>query len=676
VAGDGLAAIRRYWESLARPDGGYGWPDNPHACLTVTYAAIACYRLLGLEPPRKSAMAEFLRGAYPMEEYRHKQRPLRRFDFEQIQSLAWLGEPLDSFRAEAADWVKPSVFSKYYEFNGNQVLQQETGAILSRKLLDLPPTPEWRDYITSRRRPNGSFNNTPAADASDGHVVNTLWALLALRALGSPLGREHETADWIRGCQLPGGGFTYAPHAEIAGHDHVVYTWAALQALQLLKSTAADEGAARRYLLSLWNADGGFGDRPGRASNPLATQQALEALATLGPLSGMAGESRRAIAPAASVPSHLKVFTIQIEAPGNGSPREAVNVAKALGIHLWGAKNCAPGWIEFAQKIARQEQAPVQFFVANEEYGTYVSVPGLGTYSHLADVTAPAGSDFGASMADDKRPVPWPKFLSQRIAPLRRASGNNVWQFNENEELSRILLDQAVEEGTYSSISEFHFGSEHFLQTQPFLNRYRDVLPFIGLQDAHTWAWWWMEYLVGFRTLFLAAEPTWEAWLEALRHNWVATVRHDIVTNFETQIAGTSNKVRGYMLERSASWRWWGDRPDDIRRPWASLTAVTPQDEFDDLRPESGVNLCVRCWFDTKPFGTPKVPVTELVSFEVDGRAVSATHVAKPSGKGSRGDDYHLWPMPAGQPGKHSAVATVRMIRSGAVGKEKLEFSL
>ena len=390
----------------------------------------------------------------------------------------------------------------------------------------------------------------------------------------------------------------------------------------------------------------------------------------------MAGARRRAIPPAASVPSHLKVFTIQIEAPGNGSPREAVNMARALGIHLWGAKNCAPGWIECAQKIARQEKAPVTFFVANEEYGTYVSVPGLGTYSHLSDVTAPAGSDFGASMADKEHPIPWQKFLRQRIDPLRRVSGNNVWQFNENEELSRILLDQAVQEGTFSSISDFHFGSEHFLATQPFLNRYRDVMPFIGLQDAHTGAWWWMEFLVGFRTLFLATEPTWKGWLEALRRNWVVNVRHDAITEFETQIAGASNNVQRYILDRSASWRWWGDRPDDLRRPWASLTAVTPQDEFDDVRPENGVNLCVRCWLDTKPFGTPKVPVTELVSLELDGHAVSATHVERPPGKGGRGDDYHLWRMTADQTGRHAAVATVRMIRTGAVAKVKTEFSL
>jgi hypothetical protein len=46
--------------------GGYAWPDNPHACPTVTHAAIASYRLLGREVARKAELAGFLRGAYPL----------------------------------------------------------------------------------------------------------------------------------------------------------------------------------------------------------------------------------------------------------------------------------------------------------------------------------------------------------------------------------------------------------------------------------------------------------------------------------------------------------------------------------------------------------------------------------------------------------------------------------
>jgi hypothetical protein len=239
-----------------------------------------------------------------------------------------------------------------------------------------------------------------------------------------------------------------------------------------------------------------------------------------------------------------------------------------------------------------------------------------------------------------------------------------------------MLLDQAIAQGTFSAISTFHFGNGHFLVSQPFLNRYRDVMPFIGLQDAHTQTWWWMEFLAGFRTLFLAAEPTWAGWLEALKHNWVVSVRHDARTGFETQVDGASSTVRKYVMDRAESWRWWGEKPDDIRRPWAALTAITPEDQFDELRPDSGVNLRVRCWLDTQPFGTPKIPVTELVSLEVDGETVSATHIAKPPAKGDRGDDYYLWRVPADRHGQHVAVADVRMIQSGAITTIKTGFEI
>ncbi len=670
-----LDAVFHYWDSLARP-GGWAWPEDPHAFLTVTYAAIASYRAAGREVPRKAEVAEFVRGAYPIPPGRKKDRPLRRFNYEQMQSLAWLGEPLESFRAEVATWERPYDFPKYYEFNGVPVLQQETGAILCRKLLGLPATREWREYILSRRRPNGSFNNTPGNDGSDGHVANTLWALMALQALDVPLDRKQDTIAWLRRCQFPSGGFAYAPRAEIGGNDHIVYTWAALEVLRMLGAEPANPAAARKYLSSLWNADGGFGDRPGRASNPAATREAVEALAALGPLEHAPGTRPRAPRPVAAVPKHLKVFSLEIEAPGSGSPREAVAVARALGIHLWGAKDSAPGWIERAQEIARQERAPVTFFVSNEEYGTYNIIPGIGIYSHLADITAPAGSDFGASMADPKHPHPWETFLRERIGPLKRAGGNNVWQFSDNEELSRMLLDQSVEQATFSSISTFHFGTSYFLFSQPFLNRYRDVMPFIGLQDSHTQTWWWMEYLTAYRTLFLAEEPTWEAWTEALRRRWVLAARHDVQTKYETWLVGASNEVRRHVLDRVDAWRWWGEDPSDMRRPWALLTAVSPADRFDEHRPESGVNLRVRCWMDTQPFGTPKVPVTELVSLEVDGRAVSPEHTVQPRGKGSRGDDYYIWHVPAEQRGHHVAEAAVRMIRTGVVRRVKTEFDV
>ena len=118
-------------------------------------------------------------------------------------------------------------------------------------------------YLDARRRDNGSFNNTPAAAGGDGHVMNTLWGLEALRALGRAGEKRAEACRWLRACQRPGGGFTWQPEPEFGGTDDVAYTRAAVAALRLLGGGPADRDGCVRYLWSLRNADGGFGPRPG-----------------------------------------------------------------------------------------------------------------------------------------------------------------------------------------------------------------------------------------------------------------------------------------------------------------------------------------------------------------------------------------------------------------------------
>src|SRR5262249_10350070 len=133
-----------------------------------------------------------------------------------------------------------------------------------------------------RRRVNGSFNHTPAADGSDGHVMKTLWGLQALRALGRVGEKTEETGAWLRAGQQPDRGSTVQPHAEIA--PAAVDTWAAVSVLKSLGAQPANRAACAKYLRSLWTADGAFADRPGWASNPVATYHALDALAALGAL--------------------------------------------------------------------------------------------------------------------------------------------------------------------------------------------------------------------------------------------------------------------------------------------------------------------------------------------------------------------------------------------------------
>jgi hypothetical protein len=406
--------------------------------------------------------------------------------------------------------------------------------------------------------------------------MSTWWGLRALEVLGREPEKRDELVAWLRGCQLPSGGFTFQPKPEFGGVDDVAYTRAAVRSLKLLGATPKDSRECVAWLHSLANRDGGFADRPGWLSNPMATYYALDALEAFGPLASLAKVQRRAPAPKRSLPTDLRVFSIQLEAHGQGSPTEAVELARSLRIHLWGAKTAKTAWLACAQSIAEQQKVPVKFFIANEEYGTWVNVPGLGTYSHTSDIIAPAGANIGSSLANQGA-MSWEEFRERRLKPLQQGDGRLIWQFGENEELVRLFLDDSVERGGYAAISTYHFGNPDFTNSEPFLHRWRGRIPFVALQDAHgPEPWWFADMTTGFRTLFLATEPTWENWLNALKNNWVVAVRHDQWSGWKTWMHGDSNEVLEFVRVRERDWRWW-DNPE-IQRPLVSIVVVRPED--------------------------------------------------------------------------------------------------
>jgi hypothetical protein len=370
----------------------------------------------------------------------------------------------------------------------------------------------------------------------------------------------------------------------------------------------------------------------------------------------------------------LKVFSIQIEAHGQGSPREAVDLAGALRIHLWAAKNAQADWLARAQSIADGQKTPVTFVVGNEEYGTWLDVPGMGTYSHTSDVIAPAGVDFGASLAGQEA-VSWAEFRERRLRPLRQASGRLIWQFGENEELTRMLLDESLDRGGFAAVSSFHFGNPDFTNSEPFLYHYRLKLPFIALQDAHgNEPWWFADQTTGFRTLFLAHEPTWGAWLEALKRNWVVAVRHDAVSGHETWMHGGTPDVREFVRRHADGWQWW-DNPK-VQRPLVSVVAVTPDDRWEVARPETGVTIRVRCAWQNTTQGLPKKPITEFVKLLVDDRPAAARLVARRRGNGVLEDHYHQHHLAAPAGGPHVATVVAREIETSREITRTMHFTV
>ena len=682
----GREQLMAYVHTLAKKDSGYGWPDQYDSHLTPTFAAIGILRAIHALPDtvRRQELTHFLRTHHPqfggkaIPALTYKQQNnvtylgakwrnteagssgsvLRDLIYQQIQAIQWLGGDASPFAALVRLWKSQAGNIGNYEQHGYPVLYQEMMTPVCRQLLHIPLSDADRisTYLRSRRRRNGSFNNAPARDGGDGNILNTYWSLRALDILKSKDPQRNETVQWLQACQRKSGGFTHQPDPQIGANTEVIYTWAAVKALDLLSAQPAHLKACIRYLLSLRNADGGFGNRPGLPSTPMSTYYAVDALQTLGADTYLDQPVKAQQPPSRKQPfSGLQVYSVQFEAPGTGSPAEAVLLADSLHIQLWGCKNGpGPAWVARAQQIADAKKVPVTFFRADEPYGQFVHIKGMGSFGHILDFMAPAKTTL-PSMGNDPS---WAQYHASYVRPLLNDGGALLLQISNNEPLARILLDESIANGGYAAISTIHF-TQNFLFFLPYLYQYRYQLPFVALEDAHgTQSWWWTDDLLHYRTLFLAKAPTYEAMMEALKNNWVVAVRHDSLSGYQTRMLGGAAGVQQYMRAHRKQWKWWGSEPDKLRHPWAAVTVVQPADTFEAGRPEEGINIRVRCWWHAGTAGL-QAPVVQLQQMQIDNQPVTPRLIKKEDSRKRLTDSYYLYHLPNPAAGRHTVSVTL-----------------
>lgn len=664
-------------DKLAKPDGGYGWEDQYDSHLTPTYAVTGILYAINELPKDKTRLAEYIRTHHPQKgnntalnyfagaNARGEAGPsgsnMRNLIYEQIQATLWLNGDVSPFIDDVKSWKSQAGLLANYEGHNYGGLFQETMTPICSNLLGvtMQNAPAFLQYLESCRRTNGSFNNAPASAGGDGNILNTYWSLCAGEALSAKQRLNDQTALWLQACQVENGGFTHQPQPTIGVNDDVIYTWAGIRALKLLGAKPKNINGAIRYLLSLRNADGGFGDRPGLHSTPVASFYAIDALKTLNELGALdkSPEPKPIVEPKTDF-SGYKVYTVQFQAHGQGSPKEAVMLADSLNIHLWGVKYPVEGWVEAAQKIADDNKVPVTFFISNEPHDNEVSIPGMGSFNHVLDYVAPAGATI--HFRDSST---FEELKNTTLKQLKQTNGGLVLQVSNNEPLARILLDESVNNFGYLAVSTIHFG-QNFLFWLPYLAQYRYRLPMVTLQDAHgTESWWWADELTHHRTLFIAKSPTYNEMIKSLKDNWVVGIRHDSLTNFKSRMFGGTAPTRKFIAENEDEWRWW-DAGNETSRPQAIITLVYKEDKFEEGRPDSGVNIRIRTrWNSVRQTLLAEAVVLERLS--INGKTVHAEQIVKKNKGGAPSDAYYLhkWDQPA--KGTHRIEAVVKNIQSG-----------
>jgi prenyltransferase beta subunit len=665
--------------SLAKKDGGFGWEDQYDSHLTPTYAAIGIMYDLDKLPENKDKLIAFVKTHHPQRGKNKEAGPSgteeRDLVYQQMQSLLWLKGDIVPFKDEVVAWKPQNNKVSNFESHGYPVFLQEMMSPVCRGLLKVSMediSTHYSGYLTSRRRDNGSYNNAPATDGGDGNILNTYWGLYASQQLNGKNETRQQTIDWINACMTKNGGYTHQPNPAIGAVTDIAYTWAAVKVLQLLSAEPAEKQACIRYIISLRNNDGGFGKDKGMPSDPMATFYAIDALKAMSAFAVLEATPFKGYSTKKQADfSGLKVFTVQFEASGTGSPAEAVMLADSLHINLWGTKNSTPSWRATAQKIADEKKVPVVFFQSDEAYGKTVTVDGQGTFSHIMDYIAPASANRKLDLDGSS----WQTYTKTFIHPLMKDNGTLVLQVTNNEPLGRIILDESLRSGGFAAISTIHFG-QNFLFWLPWLQQYRYQLPFVALQDAHgSESWWWVNELAGYRTLFLGKTGSYDDMITALKSNWMAAARHDSISDNKTRLLGGAEGVQAFMLKQQNKWKWWQKGSSETRQLWAAITVIDSTDTFEIARPLTGISVRIRPWWNSIRQALKEQMVT-LESLKVDNIEVKTTYEERKDKKEGITDSYYLYEAPGLSNGKHVIEATLRNIKNNEVRRMTKIFTI
>jgi hypothetical protein len=655
-----------YLESLSKPDGGYGWPDQPFGHISASWAVIGSYEIIGREPPKRERLIEFVRTHHPFKVPTQRSvahaGELKSIVFQQIQSLRWLGAPTTGFDEEVSRWGEPSTYPRFYERTSNPVFQEDVAGLLSWQLLGLNARDvslAMRNQLAKRMRPNGTFNNTVAADQSEGHLVNTMFGLLAMQYLGSAPGQQQALTTWLQDCQNDDGGFASTP-AEAGSRSDLYFSWAAVRALEICGARPRDESRCVRFILRHWQDAGGFSWYQEAEADPLATYYALDALQRLGALDSLQNHLRQPRPSLGTLPENLRVVSLQLDAPGQGSPIELIRLARSLKIDHWVTRNGADGYRDELQKVAAEQGVPVIFDKAQEDYILHVNMPGLGDYARTSLLTTPDKQTELLRVIEDS--MEWKQYLPWRRKELDAIGGLMAWNVCDNELYVRRTLDQSLESGGYDMINVQHFGGWDLLVNFPWLRNYAGRIPFVALSNAQGGqSWWWSDRLASFRTLYLAEEPS-----------WVVAVRFDPALP-EPLIYGGTRATRDFIIQHQDEWKWWGSEYS-VPRPAVSLVAVRSGDQYESLNPERGVILRARTWWQTDAAGFQREKRSELISLSVDGRDVQPRFVEHRNMKNKLVDCYYRYDLLELMPGTHVATAEARVIQTGAIYSQSIEF--
>ena len=449
---------------------------------------------------------------------------------------------------------------------------------------------ELNTYIRNRQAPNGGFVDVRTPDGKptnrETHVAHTFHSLACLQQLQAPVPRAQDCADFVRACQDVTGGYRWNPGSvrqdqARGNYVDVYYTWAAMQALKILKAKLLRPAVTVGWINSLHNAHGGFGDQPGWRSRLYSTYYAVSSLALLS-VTGqpvIAAKSLKA-PPVVAISDDNRIYQGLFKTPViNESDLKGLR-ARALDFLALKSND-----LELATQLqlaARALAPPMEVVLCPEAYPHRALRFGGALLHHVGNATLDpshpkTSSVWSAADQAGARGNDWALYQQGVIRAVQESSLETSPRKKTRPRLNLFYPEQDFEmEYAYSAYDDgvhqqhgynavlagFNWSPRDFVRVFPWRERYVDKLAPIADCDAHGDLQKWSPQLDHTRHLFISKSPSMSSFLDAAAAARVVCV---ILNSLGDDSSGVDSRATYYghpaavafVKQRQKQWQWW-----------------------------------------------------------------------------------------------------------------------
>lgn len=430
--------------------------------------------------------------------------------------------------------------------------------------------PDLVAYIWRRQAPCGGFADVRDAQHfpqdADAHAATTMHAVQSLILLDADVPHSDRVVTFVHECQGESGAYRAHSTLATAGNcEDIYYTFAALHTLYLLNEKANRREECTRWIQSLQNADGGFGDQPGWRSRLYSTYYAILSLCLFDlEKDPQIGTKLPVPPPQQKIPEgEFQIYQGLNKMPVC-TPDDLAGL-HARKLNLLAIKSDDFVLAEKLRAACAEQKLPMDVVLCLEAYPHRTLRGADMLLDHVANFT------LDPSWSEEQRAVwrkldergraslPWAVYQRDVLEPAQDL-GSLVYPEQDFEmELAYEAYDAGVAgtSGYRALLAGFNWVPRDFVRVFPWRERYVDKLTMVADCDAHGDLAKWSPQLDHTRHLYLAAGPSYAEYLEAAKAGRVVCV----VVGAEGVASGVTYygpaPAVEYVRERIDQWRWW-----------------------------------------------------------------------------------------------------------------------